>query len=211
MKSQMSIEFLVGVIIILIIYIITLPTFSKYIQTNIVESESGKQICYTVSSAIDSAVIGGNNFSLNITLPNKIDGKDYKIFTTPPSSYITVDWGDGIFTCSITTQNIVKVIFNPCKVSVSNINNTIYISTVYTNGSSYNLGDTVNIYGGFYISNASLKIFNENGTAVLNKTITPVNHTFVESWNPTSKGKFIIKVEDEIYKTLNSEKIIYVT
>ena len=207
----MSIEFLVGVVIILVIYMITLPTFSRYMQTNIVESEGGKQVCYLVSSAIDSAVIGGNNFSLNLSIPDKIENKEYNIFTTPYSSYITVDWGEGIFTCSVTTQNITEVKFKPCKLSISDINNTIYISTVYTDKPSYKLGEVVNIYGGFYISNISLKIFNEDGTAVLNKTVVPTDNTFNESWNPTSKGRFIIQTVDETYKTLNSEKTIYVT
>ena len=69
MKSQMSLEFLAGVVIILFIYVTTISAFSHYMQKDILESESGKQVCYTIATGIDSAVIGGNNFTLNITLP----------------------------------------------------------------------------------------------------------------------------------------------
>ena len=133
MKSQMSLEFLAGVAIILFIYVVTISTFSNYMQKDVLESESGKQVCYKMAMGIDSAVIGGNNFTLNLTLPNKVENKNYVLFTTPGSSYITVDWNDGLFSCTITTQNITATTINSTnlsKISITNLNGKVYISQI---------------------------------------------------------------------------------
>jgi hypothetical protein len=130
MKSQVSLEFLTGVILLLLIYLIVVPTFSKYLQSNVVESESGKEVCYTMATGIDSAVIGGNNFTINITLPSSIDGKNYTLTTKEGTSYLTVDWNDGLFSCTTTTQNVTTTTINYTNVEIKNVNGKIIINEV---------------------------------------------------------------------------------
>ncbi len=77
MKSQIGIEFLMGVTILLIVYIGSIGFFSQYAQTQLIETELAKQVCYKISTGLDSAVVGGSNFIINQTLPDNIEGNEY--------------------------------------------------------------------------------------------------------------------------------------
>ncbi len=210
MKSQMSIEFLIGVTIILIIYVATIGVFSNYTQTNVVESEMGKQVCYTLSTGVSSAVIGGDNIALNITLPEKISNKNYHVYVVPGNeSTITIDWGDGISSCTLTTQNVTKLNFTPCKLSINNLNGTVYISTLSTENETYPIGNDVLIVGKYFLTNVSLSI-SKNNSIIINETLPTSNGEFNYTFHTTSTGTYLIKAYDENYKTLNSEKTIYV-
>ncbi|MCD6575949.1 MAG: hypothetical protein J7K73_02200 [Nanoarchaeota archaeon] len=210
MKSQMSIEFLTGVVIILFIYVITISVFSNYAQTDLLESEIGKQICYRVSLGIDSGVIGGENFALNLTMPYGINGKNYTIYTTPDKALVTVEWDGGIFSCTTTTQNVSEVRFTPCKFSVNNINRTIYLSTLSTNKDVYSIGETVEMRGEDFLTNVTLKIFDKGSNIIYSNTLQTTDSTFTDTWQPNQKGEFRIVATDNYYKTLNAERVIYV-
>ncbi len=211
MKSQISIEFLVGVVIILFIYTITISAFGSYTQNTMLTSEVGRQVCYMITTGIDAAVIGGNNFAINVSIPYFIENKDYSILINETNSaLVTIDWGDGLFACSTTTQNITSLLFTPCKFSINNLNGKLYLSTITTEKTKYNLGEQINISGAYYISNVSLKILDSADVVVDNNILPLTNNKFNYSWTPTSSGAYKIIVYDNTYKTLNSEKEIYV-
>ncbi|MCD6547382.1 MAG: hypothetical protein J7K22_02405 [Nanoarchaeota archaeon] len=210
MKSQISIEFITGVTILLFIYAVTIGVFSSYTQHNIIETEGGRQACYIISTGIDSAVIGGNNFAINITLPYYIENNEYTILVNNDSR-ITIDWDKGISSCTITTQNITKALFKPCKISINNINQTIFISYLDLKN-KYNLGDEINITGKYYFSNISLTIKDENNN-ILNgfpKEIETQNNEFSYIWIPDKKGEYIIEVKDVEYPTFCSQKKVII-
>ncbi len=220
MKSQISIEFMVGVMIILMIYVATISVFSNYLQTRTVYDERGKQICYTITNAVNSAVIGGDGFFSNLTLPREIGGADYFAFVNPlNTSLITVDWEGGLFSCSMSTQAVSVILFKPSKLTVSNIEDEIYLSTVSTDKRIYEKNSEIEIFGGVFLSDVLIKIYNENGEVVNeielelsenNITNMPMNNTFIYTWTTDVAGTYIITASDTEYKNLYAERFIYV-
>ena len=209
MKAQISIEFIVGVVILLFIYTFALGIFSNYSQHNIMQSERIKQLCYTVTSAIDSASIGGSGFAVNTTLAKSIGPGDYTI-SISNKSIVSVDWDDQLFACSTTTQNVTPLSFTQNKFSAVNINGTVYISAIQTN-STYELGEKIGIVGRYFLGNVSLTITNSSGKNVITAEIENVNNSFFYNWTPSSKGEYKVYATDTLYKNLNAEKDITVS
>jgi hypothetical protein len=209
MKSQVSVEFLVSVAVLLIIYGVTLSVYNLYFKVPVLETEAGRQVCYTALNGIDAAVMGGDGFATNVSLPLKIDSNEYFVFITN-RSIITVDWNKSEFVCSITTQAVSDTWFKPCRFSVLNLNGTVYLGTVSTDKTEYLAGETVIINGSYYIGNITLTIRHENNTLVGGYpiNITTTNNMFSHNWNSTPRGRFKIYVQDSLYKNLNSERDI---
>lgn len=207
MKAQISIEFIVGVAVLLFIYTFALGIFSSYSQQDIVMSEKTKQVCYTVASTIDSASIGGSGFSLNATIPKNEDSGDYAI--TVNNSIVSVDSGKRIFSCSTTTQSVMPLQFGSEKFSATNINGTVYISAIQAN-STCKSGKVLPIKGAYFLGNVSLTIINASGSVALHVNAETSNNTFYYNWTPASKGEYSIIASDTAYKNLNSKKVIVV-
>ncbi len=221
MKSQMSIEFLTGVVILLIIYIATISIFSNYLQTNIIPAEKGKQVCYSITNNVNSALIGGDGFTVNASMPNNINGEGYLVFVSPiDSSLLTVDWGDSQFACSMNTQDISVIFFRPCCFSVNNIGGDIIISTVSSDKSEYKIGEVVEIYGGVYLTDVNLLIYDADENILENQTLgleimvlgnIEAEGSFTYEWEAEQAGEIRITATDAEYKNLYSERIIYVS
>ncbi len=206
MKAQISIEFIMGVAVLLFIYTFALGIFSNYSQQDIMQSEKIKQLCYTISSAIDSASIGGDGFAVNTTLPKNANSGEYTI-SILNSSIVSVDWEDQVFACSTTTQSVTPLAFSSGKFSAVNINKTVYISAIQTN-STYNAGENIEINGMCFLGNVSLAITDSSGNDILNVNVTTTNNSFSYNWTPISKGEYTIYARDTIYKNLNAKKDI---
>lgn len=105
MKSQISLEFMVGVVILLIIYVAAISFFSNYTRTELVGNELAKQICYKISTSMDSTIIGGTNFTINVTLPEKLENDEYYyniLEKTDNSIIISIAWdaNQSLTTCT---------------------------------------------------------------------------------------------------------------
>jgi hypothetical protein len=209
MTSQIGLEFMVGITILLLIYVVTMVVFSHYAQYSVVASEQSKQVCYTIASAIDSAAIGGDGFASKVTIPYKIDSKDFTIFVSNTST-VTVDWGKNIFACSVITQNITEVTFEPNLFSVINVNSTIHLGVIRTDKQVYNLNETVHINGSHYLGNVTLVIAYKNGSVLEGypKNVAVVDNIFYYNWTPNLSGNYELNAVDTIYKNLNSRKDI---
>ena len=138
-KAQISIEFMVGISILLLIYIVAISFFSFYTQDVLVEKELGQQVCYRISTAVDSAVVGGSNFVINTTLPDKIYDNDYffqidlKEIDGVNRTIVTVDWNKSMTSCSIPGHPINEVgerFESPCKLSVENSGGILFLECV---------------------------------------------------------------------------------
>ncbi len=221
MKSQMSIEFLTGVVILLLIYVVTISVFSNYIQTGIIPAERGKQICYRITNDVNSALIGGSGFTINSSIPYTINGDEYFAFINPlNSSLLTIDWGDSQFSCSMNTQEVSIIFFKPCDFSVNNVDENIILSTVSSDKLEYEVGENVEIYGGVYLTNVNLLILNEDNEVLKNETLDLKNISFGEiesdkgfryNWTAEEEGKINIIASDIEYKNLYAERIIYIS
>jgi hypothetical protein len=207
MKSQVSIEFLISVTILLLIYVATLAIYDIYFKVPILETETGKQACYTVLNGIDAVVVGGDGFATNVSLPDQIAKNDYLVFISN-RSIITVDWNKSEFACSITTQSVSNIIFRSCRFSVINLNGTVYLGTLNLNQSEYPAGEAMYFSGSYYFGNVSLSIFYSNGSLLSGYPINleTSDNIFEYSWTPSMTGRFKIVAQDSIYKNLNSDK-----
>jgi len=207
MKAQISIEFMIGVMFLLVVYIAAISGFSTFANTNIIQDEAAKQVCYTVSSAISSADIGGSGFSMNESIPYKI-GTSYEYSVTVLNkSNVDIDWPNGFFSCSMVTQNVTIITMYAGKFSLNNVNGTVYISTINTDKLSYNLSETVHTNGIYFFNNVSLKVYN-NGVLVLGYPITiqSMNNNFSYNFVPTIAGHYTIKVNDITMVTFYAER-----
>ena len=208
MKSQMSIEFITGLSIMLFIYALTFSVYSNYTEKDITLDEQLQQKCYTVSNYIDSAVIGRENFSLNASLPYFIEGKNYSVYIGNDST-ITVYVEDILFACSANSQDIKPLTLDGGKISITNINKTIFISRLDTTKLTYSLGESVNLSGRYFVGNVTLNILNEGVTEPgYPKTVEVTNYSFNEAFTPSGIGTYTITAKDTIQKNLNAEREI---
>ncbi|HDQ60008.1 MAG TPA: hypothetical protein ENN30_02335 [Candidatus Woesearchaeota archaeon] len=211
MKSQISIEFITGVAIMLFIFALTLFSYSGYTEEDITISEQMQQICYTVSSYVDSAVIGRGNFFLNGTLPYKAAGKDYFV-VIENDSFVTVNTKTMIFACSINTQNITSVYMDGGDFSMANLNNTIYVSRLVSYKTEYAPGEEITVEGGYFLTNVTLDIRLKQGPSLAGypkeKTLSEME--FSETFNINQKGTYEIIAYDSKYKDLNAKREILI-
>jgi hypothetical protein len=195
MKGQSSLEFLVGVMALLLIYVVVLGSFKSIINVGMVDNEMAKQLCYTVSSGIDSANIGGNGFTINVTLPKLVNSKYEYNLTVLNKSLIDISWDQKLFACSIVNQNITKkVLHSGGKISMSNIAGYIHLSSVEVDKREYTPSENVNIEGEYFNGTVRLIILNSDGSAVSGypKDITSDNGVFKENWTSSVKGIYTI-------------------
>jgi hypothetical protein len=212
MRSQISIEFMTGVAVMLFIYVVTIGLYSSYVQTDMIESEISQEICYIVANGVNSAVIGGNGFANNISLPYRIYGHNYNTIIISNSSTVTVDWGSGIRACSIISQNITGKWVYPGKFSASNINDTVYITSVQTDKLTYTEGENVHISGGYFLNDVKVNVvnYNQNSLPGYPRTLPIINNEFSDNWQATQKGLYTVSGVDTVQKTLYGERIIEV-
>lgn len=209
MKSQISIEFIAGLIFLLIVYVASLSSFSSFAETKLIESEITEQTCLLIANSIDSGSIGGNGFSMNVTMDYQIDaeGNFLVVRINPNTSTVDIYNEDNFFSCTITTQNATNMLMYAGKFSINNLNDNVYVSAVLTDKLSYDISETVKINGTYFLNNISLIIENESGVlSGYPKTIQTTNNTFTDTFNPASKGNYKIKVNDINLPTFYAER-----
>ena len=207
MKSQISNEFLVGVIFILIIYVASLTGFNSFAKTQMLQSESAREVCYTISSAISSAYVGGDGFSTNVTMPYSLDSEFNFFVIAMNKSNIDVNWPGGLVSCSIITQNITTGLMYAGKFSINNINSTIYISSITTDKLLYGSGETVTINGSYFLNNVSLALY-VNDVIVLGYPVEVlnVNNTFSYATMLLTQEHYKVEVNDINMSTFYAER-----
>ena len=212
MKAQISIEFLTGVAVMLFIYVTTIGIYSSYAQTDIIESEIAQEICYRVATGVSSAVIGGNGFTVNISLPYRIQANNYNAVIISNQSLVTVDWKNGLFACSIVSQNVTGKFVYPGKFSANNINSVVYITSVTTDDLTYVPGETVKISGGYFLNNTIVNVINEQKISMPGypKIVLATNHEFNDTWIAGAPGLYVISGTDTVKKSLYGERVIEV-
>jgi hypothetical protein len=212
MRAQISIEFMTGVAVMLFIYVTTIGIYSSYAQTDMIESELGQEICYRVATGVSSAVIGGNGFAINISLPYRIQANNYNAIIISNQSIITVDWKSGEFACSIISQNVTGKWVYPGKFSANNINEIVYITSVTTDNLTYSPGEPVKISGGYFLNNTLVNIVNIQGVSMLGypKIVLTINHEFNDTWTAGAPGLYIVSGTDTVKKSLYGERVIEV-
>jgi hypothetical protein len=209
MRSQIGIEFLSGITILLFIYVITISAFGSYSSTTLIDDEEAHEVCYAISRGINSAVIGGSGFGANITLPASINQKPYNVVISANNT-VTVSWEDKISACTITTRNVTTVAVYPSKISINNVRDRIYVTGIATDKDKYNLGETTELNGTYFINNATLSVAYANGTLFLNSTNYTTTNGFFEQNLTLPRGILIINAHDSIYKTLSAQKDVQV-
>ena len=212
MRSQISIEFMTGVAVMLFIYVTTIGIYSSYAQTNMIENEVAQEICYRVSTGVSSAVIGGNGFAINISLPYRIQTNNYNAVIISNQSLVTVDWKNGLFACSIISQNVTGKWVYPGKFSANNINAIVYITSITTDDLTYAPGETVKISGGYFLNNTIVNVVNEQGIPMSGypKLVLTTNHEFNDTWIAGAPGLYTVSGTDTAKKSLYGERIIEV-
>jgi len=199
MKGQSGLEFLTGVSILLLIYIVIIGAYKNTLQENIVDDEGAKQLCYTVSSGVDSSNIGGDGFSIKIKLPNKINDKYNYNITILNSSLISVSWGKKLFACSIVNQNISqKVLHTGGKIAFNNIKGFIYVTSIETEKNYYFVGEKVNFEGDYFNGTIRIEVLNSSGGMIDGFPIeeNSIDGKINGSFTPLEKGLYTIRAFD---------------
>jgi len=213
-RAQISLEFITGVTIMLTIYVLTIGTYSWYTENKIIEQSFAEHICYKFSEGVDAAVIGGDGFSINISVPSKIYADVLNGIIVSNNFTTTVDWDSGIAACSIVTGNITGIWVYSGKISATNIDGMIYLTSINTDKLEYVIGDSVDIDAGYIKgSSANIVVYYSNGTLLLDSAaIVPSGNEVSYTWDTTETAKdvYTISVMDNEYKNLNARKEISV-
>jgi len=207
MKSQISLEFLVGIIFLFIIYVVSLSGFSSFAKTQLIQNEEAKQACYTVSSAISAADVGGPGFSMNVSLPYRIDNEFNFLVIILNRSSVDINWPNGFYSCSMITQNVTNLQMYAGKFSLNNVNRTIYVSSVSTDKLLYNTSGQVIINGTYFLHDVSISVYNNDEIiSGYPKTVPVVNYAFSDSFVSSAAGHYKVKVNDINTTTFYAER-----
>lgn len=164
-KAQFSLEFITGVSVMLIVYVLAIGAYSYYTENNIIEDSFSEHICYNIANAIDAAVIGRDGFSLNISVPYRVYIKELTGVKITNNFTLTVGWEDEISACSLVTNDITNITVYGGKSSATNIGGKIYVTSMYTNTTEASVGETVKINASYVKgSRAVVIIKNETDT-----------------------------------------------
>lgn len=127
MKSQVSVEFLMLVsILILISVVLTLVLVPlKIASTSKKLGEEAKKLCKTVAFEIDTAFNLGNGYERSFFIPEKILGRNYSVSIQNHSVWITID--DRAWSCN----TVVGSVHGNVKAGWNRINNTDGVIHVY--------------------------------------------------------------------------------
>jgi len=209
-RAQTGLEFITGITIMLVIYVLAIGVYSYYTENRIIDVSFAEHICYKVSEGIDAAVIGGNGFSINISIPYRVYFDDLNNVSISNNYTATVEWESGIKACSIITRNITVQSVYPGKFSATNMDGRIYLTSIKTNSTQYSSGQAALISSRFINgATANLTISYANGTILKGPlTRTASSNTIYYTWNTTGvqHGNYRINVADNTYKNLNAEK-----
>ncbi|MDD5182351.1 MAG: hypothetical protein PHC66_04245 [Candidatus Nanoarchaeia archaeon] len=213
-RAQSGLEFITGVTIMLVIYVIAIGAYSYYTENNIIEDTFAEHVCYKFSEGINAAVIGGDGFSINMSVPYKVYADPLTAIRVSGNYTATVEWSDKIAVCSIVTRNITSQVVYSGKVSATNMDSTVYLTSIDTNQSDYLVGEAALIMSQ-YINGAAanLTIFYSNGTALLGPlTRTAASNSINYTWNTAgiASDDYTVFVADNDYKNLNAEKLVRV-
>jgi hypothetical protein len=211
-RAQISMEFITGITVMLVIYVLAVGAYSYYTENNIIEDVFAEHICYGISEGVDSAVIGGNGFSINMTIPYRIYNDDITGVLVTTNHTLTVDWESGIAACSIITNNITDIWMYSGGVSATNIDETIYVTSIWTDKSYYDESDLVYINSSHILgSTAKIEITDESGSAVYTNSSVPVSSNIAKDiWDTSgqSSEQYTVSIIDNDYKNLNAQKEI---
>jgi uncharacterized membrane protein len=218
MKSQVSIEFLVGVAFLLLIYVVSLTGFSSFTQTQLIKSESGRETCYTVAGAINAVSGAGDGFAMNVTLPYYINTEHDFLFIVLNSSTVNINWSTGFFACSVVTQNVTNMKMAAGKFSLNKINDTIYVTALTSDQTLYSLNGTssinITLNGSYFPSNLSCLEFH-NSTGLMPGSNCPASWTynsdykawsFSYKWSVTKADHYKVVAWDQENTTFYAER-----
>jgi len=213
-RAQTGLEFITGVTIMLVIYVLAIGAYSYYTENNIIEDTFAEHICYKFSEGVNAAVIGGDGFSINLSVPYKVYSEDLTTIRVSDNYTITVEWDDRITACSIVTRNITNQVVYSGKVSATNIDSTVYLASINTNQTEYSIGESARITSQYIKgATANLTIFYSNETVLLGPlTRTAVSHIINYTWNTAGipSDDYSVFVSDNDYKNLNAKKLVSV-
>jgi hypothetical protein len=173
-RAQSGLEFITGVTIMLVIYVLAIGAYSYYTENNILEDTFAEHLCYKFSEGVNAAVIGGDGFSINLSVPYKVYSEDLTSIQVSDDYTATVEWESRITSCSIITNNITDIEVYSGKISATNIDGGIYLTSLNTNGTEFDIGDMINITAK-YVKGSQVKIYviNSTGQNVDEITVIP--------------------------------------
>ena len=128
MKGQISVEFLVLISILIVMFTVFIFSEQSLRQRMfyIKSSEEMKNLCENIAFEINSAVKLGDTYKRNFYIEECILGvSDFQISIETYSVFI--DWNGKSTACTIATKNITGEIEKGWN-SIENINGTIYVS-----------------------------------------------------------------------------------
>ena len=127
MKSQVSVEFLILVSVLILISVVLTSVLVplKIASTSEKLDEEANQLCKSIAFEIDTAFNLGSGYERSFFLPEKIIGRDYEVAVQNHSIWITID--NKAWSCNIIVEKIhgnVKPGWN----KINNTNGALYVS-----------------------------------------------------------------------------------
>jgi hypothetical protein len=128
MKSQVGIEFITYVILLLIVLSILLysATSRQYELISIKSNLEAKEMCDDISFEINEATRAGNGYERRFYVKENLFGSSS--FNISIENYsVSIDWDGRSTSCSIITNNVVGTIDKGWD-SINNSNGVIYVN-----------------------------------------------------------------------------------
>lgn len=175
MKAQISLDLMLAFSIILILLIVSpllLKPFSRSFE------EEARRLCGELSSMINLAILAGNRFHSTFKLPNELVGKKYNVTFLGGSNVLLVE-GNGVeIVCFVNSRSLVGgELIAPSLLSITNLNESIYITALFSGSIYYRSQDlksrNLSFYGIGFSKNGfvNFSIYNTSNILLISREV----------------------------------------
>jgi len=130
-KAQTSVEFMVVLGIVLVIFIIMgIVIFQKMAVSSGFKLEShGKRVLYSIAENINEMASVGDGYHKCVTLPGELyGGRLYQVLVYPDEATVFLETGDMIWSAPIATMNVSCSIAPPCALNTTGTPIDVWVS-----------------------------------------------------------------------------------
>lgn len=105
-KGQLELEMLIAMAI-LTFFLVSFLVFYMVKEKDVFYLNNyleARKICFDLKNTVENIFSGGNGTRINFTIPEKLNGQDYKIKVDSSAKIIRISWDDKVYSCFVSAN-----------------------------------------------------------------------------------------------------------